>query len=136
MAFNAHSVEKAPFCVFNVTGYGHHIRVRLYCAVGSVHRDYKITRNAGRAAKQRGMVVAYFSGMPYGKYLRGSITLAACTNLYELVPHEVTHAVEYLFGTAPECEERRAITVGIFCREIFAVGAGLQRSHDFISCFD
>ena len=121
------SIEKHPLRVFFVSVYGHRIRVRIYQNINSVHRAYISTPSACSSARAvrknlRGKHVHGFCMITAtGKVI---ITTATASDLFEIIPHEVTHAADFLIPHAED--ELKATVVGLFCKKIFAA---LKKHH-------
>lgn len=93
------------------------IRVRVLDTVRDVHRAYQ-SYPGGRARPGK-IVHAFFRETIAGKHI-GTVFLPKKGRHYELVPHEVSHAVILAQGgVLPRDDEAHCTAVGILCARIF-----------------
>lgn len=93
------------------------IKVRVLPTIRDVHRAYQAS--PGGRARPGKIVHAFFRETLAGKHA-GTIFLPEDGQLYELVPHEVSHAVILAQGgVLPRDDEAHCTAVGILCARIF-----------------
>ncbi|SAI74594.1 Uncharacterised protein [Bordetella ansorpii] len=103
---------------FTVAHAGISLRVRLLPGVADVDREYR----AGRRRRDRQTVHGYFqpSASATARH-QGVIVLGMDSNLDEIVPHEVVHAVVHcLRGVSATHDEGAATAVGVLSAQIFS----------------
>ena len=85
---------------------------------------------AGRRRSDRKVVHGYFQAAAPGARVIGTVAVPLSgSNLREIVPHEVSHAViHHLQGVSARDDEAAASAIGLFCAAIFP---GSRRSPPF-----
>lgn len=102
---------------FTVSHGGIRLRVRVLSTIKDVHRAYQTS--PGVRARPGKIVHAFFRETKSGKHA-GTLFLAPDSCLYEMIPHEVSHAViNAQGGVLPRDDEDYCTAVGILCARIF-----------------
>lgn len=107
---------------FTVRGGGIALKVTLRETVEDVHRAYKACSCPGTRYSNGQRVHAFFAptASPTAKHAGIVVLPQRGGRLYELVPHEVTHAVIHAHcGVLPHEDEACATAVGVLCARIF-----------------
>ncbi|WP_241069538.1 SprT-like domain-containing protein [Achromobacter insuavis] len=104
--------------VFQVSAAGMRLRVRLLPSVADVDAEYR----GGRRRSDRKVVHGYFQAAAPGARVIGTVAVPLSgTNLREIVPHEVCHAViHHLQGVSARDDETAASAIGLLCAAIFS----------------
>lgn len=103
---------------FHVTHKRLRLQVRLLPSVADVHRTYTADKR-GTPLGKGAVVHGYFEA---GEQDYGTIVLPmAGSDLHEIVPHEVAHAViHHLNGVLSHDDEPCSTAIGCLCTRIFA----------------
>lgn len=114
--------------VFHVAAADLRLRVRLLPDVPAVDAEFR----GGRRRRAGFLVHGYFMPAAPGAGLCGTIGLPlAGTDLREIVPHEVSHAViHHLQGVSARDDEAAALAIGQLCAAIFLKIEALAASHE------
>lgn len=109
--------------VFQVAAAGVRLRVRVLPHVVDVDAEYR----EGRRRALGKVVHGYFHPAPHGHRVVGTVAIPlAGSDLREVVPHEVSHAVIYhLLGVSARDDEGAANAIGLLCKAIFSKLAAL-----------
>ncbi|CUI61108.1 Uncharacterised protein [Achromobacter xylosoxidans] len=104
--------------VFHVVVAGMRLRVRLLPTVADVDAEYR----GGRRRSDRKVVHGYFQAAAPGARVIGTVAVPLSgSNLREIVPHEVSHAViHHLQGVSARDDEAAASAIGLLCAAIFS----------------
>lgn len=113
--------------VFHVSVAGLRLRVRVLPDVPALDAEFR----GGRRRQSGLMVHGYFMPAAPGARLVGTIGLPlAGTDLREIVPHEVSHAViHHLQGVSARDDEPAALAIGRLCAAILPKLEALAASH-------
>lgn len=104
--------------VFHVAAADMRLRVRVLPNVADVDAEYR----QGRRRSDRTVIHGYFQPAAPGARVVGTVAVPlAGTNLREIVPHEVSHAViHHLQGVSARDDESAATAIGLLCAAIFS----------------
>lgn len=107
---------------FTVRHGGIALKVKLCETVEDVHRAYKACAAPSTRTSAGHVIHAFFTPIASraAKHLGTVVLPQRGGNLYELVPHEVTHTVIHAYGgVLAHDDESCAVAVGVLCARIF-----------------